>query len=165
MLPTVTILHPPKEHRALELLRTLALERVVPFLQRHTRGTLARECNRRAKRSRQNLAAALASAATLGVAGLQDALAAHASLMGGLTRLFAIDFPEAEAVKFTAKAMEQWLVLEPEMEVLVAANECTPDLELVVMRAEAIKDVAGTTRQMELFQVSGISLCDGSESV
>ena len=80
------VLYRAKEHRTLELLRTLAIERVLPFLQRVVRGTLARECRRRVRSTRRALAEAIARAPQLGVPGLQAALEAHVNLMGGLVR-------------------------------------------------------------------------------
>ena len=60
--PTPTpnqVLYRAKEHRTLELLRNLTLEQVVPYMQRITRGALAREFRRRALRSKALLRRAI----------------------------------------------------------------------------------------------------------
>ena len=148
------VLYRAKEQRTLELLRNLALERVVPYLQRISRGQLAREFRRRCVKSAARLKVAKAEATSL--ADVDAALAAHAELLGPFARLFpVIKLPEIAALRELRRAMEEWVSLEGELVALLArdADEVYEQLAAAVLRAEtaAAAGVKCTPAQQELY--------------
>ena len=121
--PTPTpnqVLYRAKEHRTLELLRNLTLEQVVPYMQRITRGALAREFRRRALRSKALLRRAITDAAVVG--DLDAALVAHTDNMRAMLCIFSVPFPELAEVKTLRAAMQLWLDLEVELTRLLAEH-------------------------------------------
>ena len=88
------MLYRAKEHRILELLRNLTLEQVVPYMQRITRGSLAREFRRRALRSKALLRAAITDATI--VSDLDAALVAHTDNMRAMLSIFRSPQPKPE---------------------------------------------------------------------
>jgi len=114
------VLYRAKEHRTLELLRNLTLEQVVPYMQRITRGALAREFKRRALRSKALLRKAINEASV--VADLDAALVEHTENMRMMLCIFSIPFPELAEVKTLRAAMQLWLDLELEITKLLAEH-------------------------------------------
>ena len=114
------VLYRAKEHRTLELLRNLTLEQVVPYMQRITRGALAREFKRRALRSKALLRKAINEASV--VADLDAALVEHTENMRLMLCIFSIPFPELAEVKTLRAAMQLWLDLEIEITKLLAEH-------------------------------------------
>jgi len=114
------VLYRAKEHRTLELLRNLTLEQVVPYMQRITRGALARDFRRRALRSKALLRRAITDATVVG--DLDVALVAHTDNMRAMISIFSVPFPELAEVKTLRAAMQLWLDLEVELTRLLAEH-------------------------------------------
>jgi hypothetical protein len=133
---------------------------VVPYLQRISKGSLARQFKRRALKSKALLRAAITGAQA--VAELDAALAAHSENMGGIEVLFSIPFPELGEIKTLRAAMQLWLDLEVELTRLLAehaaakggaAQDALDDaIEVAVLRAEGIKDVRCSPKQWQLYE-------------
>jgi len=149
------IFYRAKEQRVLDLLRNLALERLVPFLQRVTRGTLAREFRRRCKRSAASLGRAVAHARSAGTEGIDDleaAIACHAELLGTLVAMFACEIDEAMQAKRLRRELQQLLALEEEVAALLRQDidESYDQLIAAVERLETLSTISHTPRQQQL---------------
>ena len=145
------ILYRAEEHRLLELLRSLALSVLVPYLQRIARGHLARECRRRCIQTSKNLTKALTD-----VTCLQEcdaAASAHGKLMGGYAKLFSPYIKEIRQLRTLRSAFEEWVKLERELEAALAKyviaddeneEEAFAGVESAMIHAEQLREVVGT---------------------
>ena len=108
------VLYRANEQRLLDLLRSLALAVLVPYLQRFVRGKLARECRRRVLISKARLKEAVDK--VVGIKECDIAASAHARLMGGFVKLFSPFVSELRQLRALRSAFEQWQRLEKELE-------------------------------------------------
>ena len=108
------VLYRSEEQRLLELLRSLALATLVPYLQRLIRGHLARECKRRCLKSAARLRDVLPVACS--IAECDAAATAHGKLLGGHARIFAPKLKEMKELRALRTAFGEWVKLERELE-------------------------------------------------
>ena len=155
------VLYRSEETRLLELLRTLALGTLVPYLQRMVRGALARECKRRCLRSKANLKAALETACSVGEC---DAAAmAHGKLLGLHAKIFAPKLAEMRELRKLRNAFGEWVKLEKELESALARfviaegesdeEEAFSGVEIALLHAESLRGVVKCTPfQQEIYE-------------
>ena len=112
------VLYRAEEQRLLELLRALALARIVPHLQTYVRAHLARECRRRCLRSAARLRQVLEVACSVGEC---DAAAReHGRTLGAHARIFAPKVAEMRQLRQLRTAFGEWSLLERELEASLA---------------------------------------------
>ena len=153
------VLYRAKEHRVLELLRNLAIERVLPLVQRVTRGFCAREFKRRAYECRAWLKAGIVECED--VYQIDAVLRRVGERMGTIARLF-FELDELQQLAELRRAMQQWATLEEALPGLIGAVQDGlkldplseagyPALETAVLKGEEIKEVRHTQRAKDLF--------------
>ena len=155
------VLYRSDEMRLLELLRSLALQRLVPYLQRMIRGALARECKRRCLASAANIREALQSACS--VAECDAAAMAHGKLLGPHVKLFAPKLTEMRELRKLRNAFGEWVKLERELEAALAKfalseggedeDEAFLAVESALLHAEKLRGVVKCTPfQQEIYE-------------
>eukprot|EP00941_MAST-03F_sp_MAST-3F-sp1_P004877 g4877.t1 len=113
------ILYRAKEHRLMELLRHLALSRIVPTCQRVMRGYLAREVRRRLVKAEHQLLIALSKET---ISALESAIEKSTELIGSLINFFDVEPPSLKQARDLIKKLKLWLKLEKKMEALIDVN-------------------------------------------
>lgn len=147
-------LYRAREHRLLQLMRHLALERLVPDCQRVVRGFFAREVKRRLLRANAELRKALDVGNDITL--LEHAVARSTEIIGSFASMFHFNPPLlADAIALIRK-LEQWTNVTKEFERLEAinANACFGELASAVNLAESIMDIPHTEFQTRMFEFS-----------
>eukprot|EP00940_MAST-03C_sp_MAST-3C-sp2_P003640 g3640.t1 len=147
-------LYRAKEHRLMDLMRHLALERVVPTCQRVIRGHLAREMKRRLLRVGKMLADAIAKGND--IKALDKAIDASTTVIGSLRTLFDFEpklLREAVALK---RDLKLWIELEDTLDKLskIDVEKCYDELGAAVARGTELKKkkIKATSRQEQLLK-------------
>ncbi len=159
------VLYRAKEERLLELLRALSLQAVTPYLQRMVRGTLARECKRRCAASATRLREVLETARSVGEC--DAAFKAHASSLGGLTKIFSPRVPPLNELREMRRSFEQWVALERKMEAALFTYATAIDdeaetaaydaVEIALVHAEELKKHVRCTPFQQKMCVASLS--------
>uniref|UniRef100_A0A6S8C1X6 Myosin motor domain-containing protein n=1 Tax=Aureoumbra lagunensis TaxID=44058 RepID=A0A6S8C1X6_9STRA len=150
------VLYRAPEHRVLELLRNLALERLVPIAQRALRIGTGRVYRKVLKKVRCDLQAALDSPNIRDDAAALDTVIDSAlSRIGPHQTLFPWLPPELDSVRQRRNILQERLDLDEVMRALLndpVKSQSYDDLAHCVRRADAIAAVPGTPQQMALEQ-------------
>ena len=144
------VLYRAREHRILELMRNLALERLVPVAQRAARLGLGRVYRGLLKKVRKDLSDVLKSSQSDALA-LDEAIAEALAILGPRQCLFSYLPPELALAKTRRFVLQERLDLDVVMQRLLADDERTyENLADCVRRADAISEIPGTPSQMDL---------------
>ena len=146
------VLYRAQQHRVLELLRNLALEKIVPVCQRVMKGSLAREFARRMRRAERALDEALRVGNDIVL--LDDAIKKSADTIGTMRLLFDYEprnLTEAKELRFK---LEEWVKVTSVLEPLLqrSADDVYLELGAGVVRAEEILDIPHTSHQMSVYR-------------
>ncbi|KAH8069643.1 hypothetical protein JL720_11947 [Aureococcus anophagefferens] len=145
------VLYRSPEHRVLELLRNLALEKLVPKAQRGARAGMGRRYLAVLKRVKADLKTLLASPRANDAKALDRAVDAARAALGPHMSVYPHTPHELALAKDRRFALQERLDLDPLFKKLAAAsNPSYQDLADGVRRADKIKDVPGTPEQMAL---------------
>ncbi|KAJ8606329.1 hypothetical protein CTAYLR_010372 [Chrysophaeum taylorii] len=155
-LGTSMVLYRAAEHRVLELLRNLALEKIVPVAQRGARRGMGRVYRRLVRRVRDELRATLSTPRLADDAAALDAAIERAlAAVGPHQTVFPFLPPELERAKERRHYLQERLDLDVVMRDLLDDKNDEPTYDVLaacVRRADAISAVPGTEDQMALEQ-------------
>jgi myosin-7 len=142
------------EHRLLQLMRHLALERLVPDCQRVVRGFFAREMKRRLLKANEGLRRALDVGNDIEL--LQAAMVESTNIIGSFAVLFDFNPPLVNEVINLIRKLEQWTMVTKEFERLETTdpNSCFADLASAINMADSIMDIPHTEFQTRMYDFS-----------
>ena len=150
------VMYRAHEHHILELLRHIALEKIVPLAQRVARGATARRFYQILLECGVVLSTSInkAKAGKADVTVLDRALAKCAQLVGPMRNMYTTEHPLIKEAKELRHKMKEWVVLTDIYQKL--ANEdvtqMISDFTDAVSRGKAILDVPHTNEQQNLFE-------------
>ena len=147
------VLYKAREHRLLQLMRHLALERLMPFCQAVVRSCLARELARRLRKA----GGVIQKALDVGndIALLDEAIGKVTGIIGSLTVLFpGYVPPEVAIAKTLRRKLVQWVKVTKQLEDLESkdANDSFAELNAAINSAESIMDIPHTAHQTEVYE-------------
>ena len=153
------VLYKAREHRLLQLMRHLALERLMPYCQGVVRGCLARELAKRLRKA----GGVIQKALDVGndIALLDEAIGKVTGIIGSLTVLFpGYVPPEVAIAKTLRRKLMQWVKVTKQLEDLASKdpNDCFAELNAAINSAESIMDIPHTKHQTEVYERAKESL-------
>ncbi len=149
------LLYRAKEHRLLKLLRNLALETIIPRLQKYMRGLLPREMKRRLLKAEKAIGDALDRKNDY--TGLKEAIDQVEPTIGTLRKIFPEYNPRnlAQGKKHLAD-LKKWVDLEKELEAILAQDANKPavykELWRIFETCEELISIPRTAKQRELHE-------------
>jgi len=149
------VLYRAEEHRLLELLRALALERVCAIIQAIARGFMARKFVRTVEFVKPKVEAAVRSR---DVEKIEKALKAYARVCGKYSSLVA-DIGIVRKAKRLKFALVEWEKLCTEMDEVVRMDVANDEdaferLRVVVWKAEPLEDEPGSEWHQQMYDYS-----------
>eukprot|EP00752_Nemacystus_decipiens_P006696 g6019.t1 len=150
-LGNTMVLYRAEEHRVLELLRNLCLERVLPVAQRMARIRIGRTFRRCMANARYICAQAL-NTCSGDAAGLDAAIARAEQATANVRAVFAWEPPEMRRCRDLRFALQERLELESLLQSLLHQDptSCYAQLRAAVLRCNKIRNIPGTHQQMAL---------------
>ena len=147
------VLYKAREHRLLQLMRHLALERIVPECLRVVRGFLARAMAKKLRKSSGVLQKALDVGNDIEL--LDKAIDKVTEIIGSMARLFPGFMPKNLAVaKELRRKLHQWVKATNKFIELetIDPNDCFAELSAAVAVADSIQDIPHTEYQQILYK-------------
>lgn len=149
------ILYRANEHRTLLLLRSLALETIVPRCQRIIRGGMARELGRQLREATDILADAMKIGNQ--IKEMEKALSSSEKLLAPFKDLYPWVEPNNLAAAIRHRdLLQQWMDLEAVFERLVVVEKPTErdfkELKDAVKKGKESLDIPTTEKQMSLYE-------------